>query len=31
MKLIDTYKTYKEKYPKYVIMIKCGNFLESLL
>lgn len=28
MKLIDIYRVNKEKYPKYVIMIKCGNFYE---
>ena len=28
MKLKDTYNIYKEKYPKYVIMIKCGSFYE---
>lgn len=28
MKLKETYNIYKVKYPKYVIMIKCGNFYE---
>ena len=28
MKLVDTYNSYKTKYSKYVIMIKCGNFYE---
>ena len=28
MKLIDVYKINKEKYSKYVILIKCGNFYE---
>lgn len=28
MKLVDIYKFYKEKYPKYIIMIKCGYFYE---
>ncbi len=28
MKLIDVYKENKVKYPKYVIMIKVGNFYE---
>ena len=28
MKLIDVYKTNKQKYPKYVVMIKSGNFYE---
>lgn len=28
MKLVDIYKCYKEKYPKYIIMIKCGYFYE---
>ncbi len=28
MKLVDIYKINKEKYNKYVIMIKCGNFYE---
>lgn len=28
MKLVATYKSYKEKYPKYVIIIKCGTFYE---
>lgn len=28
MKLIDVYKKYKEKYPKYVILIRSGNFYE---
>lgn len=28
MRLIDVYSYYKEKYPKYIIMIKCGYFYE---
>ena len=28
MKLIEAYKKYKEKYPKYVIIIRCGSFSE---
>ena len=28
MKLKDTYNMYKQKYQKYVIIIKCGNFYE---
>lgn len=30
MKLIETYSMHKIKYPKYVIMIKCGNFYEVI-
>lgn len=29
MKLKDTYNRYKQKYPKFVIMIKCGSFYEA--
>ena len=28
MKIIDIYNICKEKYPKYIIMIKCGYFYE---
>ncbi len=28
MRLIDKYNDYKERFPKYVIIIKCGNFYE---
>ena len=28
MRLMETYKDYKERFPKYVIIIKCGNFYE---
>lgn len=28
MKLKDTYNMYKQKYQKYIIIIKCGNFYE---
>ena len=28
MRLIDVYREYKEKYPKYVVIIRCGLFYE---
>lgn len=29
MKLVDKYIMYKEKYPNYIILIKCGNFYNT--